>query len=124
MREIVHEALRRSPTIDITTTGRKTGVPRRIEIWMFAVGDRFVITGTPGRRDWLANLSADPRFTIHIPNGARMIDVQALAVRVDDEAFRREVFTSPHISWYSTQAQLETLIATAPMIEVLLETAE
>ena len=77
-----------------------------------------------GRRDWLANLNADPRFTVHVPNGIQTIDLPATAIRVTDEAFRRQVFTSPHISWYSTQSQLETLVATAPMIEVVFDTAE
>ena len=53
-------------TIDLTTFGRKSGVPRRIEIWWFHVGGRFIITGTPGRRDWLANVKANPTVVIHV----------------------------------------------------------
>jgi F420H(2)-dependent quinone reductase len=42
--------------IDITTTGRKTGEPRRIEIWFHRLDGRYFITGAPGRpRDWYAN---------------------------------------------------------------------
>ena len=47
--EVDHLASHR--TIDLTTFGRRSGLPRRIEIWWFQVDDRFVITGTPGRRD-------------------------------------------------------------------------
>ena len=53
-------------TIHITTTGRRSGLPRRVEIWWFRVDGRFIITGTPGRRDWVANLRADPRLTLHV----------------------------------------------------------
>ena len=60
--DVVSEELGHDPTIDITTTGRRTGRPRRIEIWMLDVDGRYFITGTPGRRDWLANLSADPKL--------------------------------------------------------------
>ena len=58
--DIVREELADDLTIDITTTGRRSGQARRIEIWMLDVDGRFFITGTPGRRDWLANLLADP----------------------------------------------------------------
>ena len=52
--------------IDITTTGRSSGVPTRIEIWSHMIDGRLIITGTPGPRNWLANLAADPIFTFHI----------------------------------------------------------
>jgi hypothetical protein len=52
-------------TIEITTTGRRSGRPARVEIWWFHFENRFIITGTPGRRDWLANLEADPRIVVH-----------------------------------------------------------
>ena len=69
------DELARSATIDITTHGRTSGCPHRIEIWWFRVQGRFVITGTPGRRDWLDNLRADPRLMIHV-NG---IDIKVTA---------------------------------------------
>lgn len=104
-------------TIDLTTYGRRSGSPRRIEIWWFHIDDRFIITGTPGRRDWLANVTARPEVTIHadghdIPSNVRVIT---------DTEFRRRVFTDPEVSWYRTQAELDRLIANAPMIEVLIE---
>lgn len=110
----VLEQLASQQTIDITTYGRKSGSARRIEIWWFRVGDRFVITGTPGRRDWLANVANDPRIVIHTKDS----DIDAVASVVTDPVFRREVFTQHQTRWYSTQAQLEHLVATAPMIEI------
>ena len=108
------ERLAASRTIDITTYGRKTGLPRRIEIWWFRVDGRFIITGTPGRRDWIANIMHDPRVIVHV-NGQ---DIETTAVAVLDWEFRRRVFTQPETSWYSTQEQLDRLVRTAPMIEV------
>ncbi len=55
-------------TVDITTTGRLSGEPRRIEIWMYAIAGRYIITGTPGPRDWYANLMAEPGMTLHLPD--------------------------------------------------------
>lgn len=103
-------------TIDLTTTGRRTGRESRIEIWWFHIEDRFIITGTPGKRDWYANVLADPQVTIH----TRFGDYPGTAVVVTDESFRRRVFTDPGISWYRTQAELDELVARAPMIEIQL----
>jgi hypothetical protein len=46
--------------------GRLSGQPRRIEIWYFMIAGRVYLTGTPGRRDWYANLLANPRLIFHI----------------------------------------------------------
>lgn len=101
-------------TIDITTFGRRSGLPRRIEIWWFRIEGRFIITGTPGRRDWIANVMDDPRIIIHV-NGR---DIETTVTPVLDPAFRRRVFTQPETSWYTTQEELDRLVRTAPMIQV------
>ena len=63
----VKRALELGDVIDITTTGRKTGRPRRIEIRFHNIDGHLYITGTPGRpRDWYANLLAHPEFTFHL----------------------------------------------------------
>lgn len=48
----VAAALARDLTIDIVTTGRKSGRKRRTEIWFHRIEGRYFITGMPGRRDW------------------------------------------------------------------------
>ena len=111
------DRLGRTLTVDITTTGRQSGRPSRIEIWWFRIDGRFVITGTPGPRDWYANLLADPRLTVHVDG----MDLRARAVPVTDAAFRRTVMTHPRTSWYATQADLDALVETAPMVEVIIE---
>lgn len=108
------ERLSQIRTIDLTTFGRRSGLARRIEIWWFYFEERFVVTGTPGRRDWLANVIADPRVVVH----ALGMEFDGVASLIDDEGFRRRFFTRAETSWYSSQAQLDRLVATAPMIEV------
>ena len=110
-------ALSQIRTIDITTVGRRSGRPARIEIWWFHVDDRFVITGRPGPRDWFANVLADPRVTIHAPFG----DFTGRATPIRDPEFRRRVMTDPQLSWYSTQSELDELVSSAPMVEVVLD---
>ena len=101
-------------TIDITTFGRRSGLPRRIEIWWFRVDGKFIITGTPGKRDWIANVMHDPRIVVHA-NGH---DIETTVTPVLDLEFRRHFFTRPESSWYATQEELDRLVRTAPMIEV------
>jgi hypothetical protein len=48
--ERVRRALASDRTIDITTTGRRSGQPRRIEIWFHNLGGRIYISGLPGSR--------------------------------------------------------------------------
>lgn len=101
-------------TIDLTTFGRKSGRPRRIEIWWFHVDGRFIITGTPGQRDWLANVRANPTVVIHVDGQ----DIETTARPIEDRQHRLEVFSQPETRWYSTQAELDRLVAEAPMIEI------
>ena len=117
---LVRAELADDPTVDITTTGRRSGLPRRIEIWMLDVGGRFFITGTPGRRDWLANLSADPSLVVHLKRHAR-VDLAARATAVEDVATRRAVLDHLSATWYRNQEPLEVLVDTAPMVEVVFD---
>ncbi len=103
-------------TIELTTIGRHSGSAARIEIWWFHVEGRFIVTGTPGKRDWYANVLADPQVVVHTAAG----DVAGTAIPISDRDFRYRVFTHPDVGWYQTQAELERLVATSPMIEISL----
>ena len=86
----IRRALERDRTIDITTTGRRSGLPRRIETWFYNVDGRIYLSGSPGRRDWYANLQADPRFVFHLKQTVRA-DLSARARLITAPAERREV---------------------------------
>jgi deazaflavin-dependent oxidoreductase (nitroreductase family) len=80
-------------TVDITTTGRRSGEPRRIEICFYRSGDSTYLSGIPAARtrDWLANLAANPGFTFHLKHGV-VADLPAVAEVIADEAERRRLF--------------------------------
>lgn len=85
------KALASDQIIDITTTGRKSGQPHRIEIWYHRVDGKYYITGTPDRpRSWYANLLAHPEFTFHLKDSATA-DLPATARPVTDPAEREEI---------------------------------
>jgi deazaflavin-dependent oxidoreductase (nitroreductase family) len=118
--DVVSAELADDPTIDITTIGRRSGSPRRIEIWMLEVDGRFFITGTPGRRDWLANVIARPQLTLHLKRHAR-VDLPASAAVVTDAALRRRVLEHAAARWYRSQVDVERLVAEAPMVEIVVD---
>ena len=117
----IQKALATDETIDITTTGRQSGQPRRIEIWFRRVGGRTYITGTPGRRDWFANLQANPRFVFHL-KGSVQADLPATARIVTDPAERHQILADPVMRWYQQQVgTLDELVAGSPLIEVIFD---
>ena len=79
-------------TIDITTRGRRSGEPRRIEIVFYRFDDEIYLSGIPGpkTRDWLANLAAHPSFTFHLKHGV-VADLPATATVIVDPVERRRV---------------------------------
>ena len=51
----------------LTTTGRKTGLPRQIEIWFVEIGGRFYILAEHYHRtQWVKNIRRDPRVRVRI----------------------------------------------------------
>ena len=86
----VQEALEKDLVIDITTTGRKSGQPRRVEIWFHNLDGVLYITGLPGSRGWYANILADPCMTFHLKDNATA-DLPARATPVTDPAEKRRV---------------------------------
>ena len=118
------EALDRDDTIDITTIGRKSGQPRRIEIWFRRVNGRTYITGTPGTRDWYANMLANPHFTFHLKQSIQA-DLPARAYPILDEAERRQILAAPVMAWYHGQVNsLNDLVTGSPLVEVIFEEVE
>lgn len=114
----ISAALDRGGVIDITTTGRRSGEPRRIEIVLHNVGGRLVISGMPVRertRAWLRNLEANPRLMVHLKRGVTA-DVAATARIVTDEAERRELLHQVARNWGRTD--IDAMVAWSPLIEV------
>lgn len=118
-KQAIDSALEHGQTIDITTTGRESGRPRRLEIVFHNVGGRIYISGIPAlkRRSWLANLEADPHLTFHLKGSVRA-ELPARARIIGDEKERREIL--PHIARAWGRRDLEQMVRYSPLIEVTL----
>jgi len=96
--------LHHSQVIDLTTTGRRTGQPRRIEIFLHYDDDRLFITGMPRSertRDWIYNVEADPHVVIHLKQSV-VVDVPATARVVTDPDERKPYIEAAARRWRRT----------------------
>ena len=115
----VAAALANDLVIDITTSGRASGEPRRIEIWYHVVDGRYYITGRPGPRSWYANLLAEPKLTFHLKESAQA-DLPATARAVTDPEEKRRVFlNAPKLAEYINEANVQEWVEGSPLIEVV-----
>ncbi|MFC5834364.1 nitroreductase/quinone reductase family protein [Nonomuraea insulae] len=114
-------------TIDITTLGARSGLPRRIEIWFHHVDGCWYLTGMPMPRSWYANVRANPRFVVHLKHGVQA-DLPATAMPVD-EPIRQRVITAvldlqnrPEIAARVSRRQsLDEWLAHSPLVEIVFD---
>ena len=115
----VRQALERDRTIDITTIGKRSGKARRIEIWFHNIDGAIYITGTPGKRDWYANLVAHPAFTFHL-KGTVTADLAARAEPVTAPADRRAILTTI-LDRLGHAKDLQSWLEASPLVRVIFE---
>jgi deazaflavin-dependent oxidoreductase (nitroreductase family) len=112
----INQALERDRTIDITTYGRKTNAAKRIEIWFHNVDGHIYITGTPGRRDWYANLVANPTLTFHLKEHVDA-DLPAQARPIVDAEEKRAILTRI-LKTLGRSDDIDRWVADSPLVEV------
>lgn len=122
-REAIEAALERGHTIDITTTGRRTGEPRRLEIMFHNIEGRIYISGEPypRKRRWLLNLEANPHLTFHL-KGKTRADLPAVARVIDDEAERKAIL--PHVARAWNRTDVDRMVQQSPLIEVTFDKSD
>ncbi len=122
----ITSALAAGGVADITTIGRKTGAPRRKEIFFHTFDGEHYIGGKPGfKRDWLANLTANPGFTLHLKRGV-MADLQAVAEPIRDTDQRGAILYRMLTENWGTdpdraRADLDRWVATSPLVRFTVE---
>src|SRR5207249_3500955 len=74
----------------LTTSGRHTGRPHRIEIW-FALHDgvAYVLSGGGDRSDWVRNLIVSPAVTLEIGDRKRPSRAGVVTLPEEDALARR-----------------------------------
>ena len=118
----VDSALHRSQIIDLTTTGRHSGEPRRIEIFLHELDGQLFVSGQPfpRKRAWLLNIEADSHVVVHLKRGVTA-DVPATARVVDDPGERRPLIEAAARRW--GRHDVELMMAQSPLIVLTVATA-
>ena len=119
----VTAALHRSQLIDLTTTGRRSRLPRRIEIFLHEENGVLFITGMPRRdrtRDWIHNITADPHVIVHVKKGIQA-DVPATARVITDPHEARPLIEAAARRW--RRDDVDEMIAYSPLIVLTPTTA-
>ena len=81
------------PVFELTTTGRKSGQPRKVMLTApYQEGDTYVIVASKGGNDehpaWFLNLRDDPKVQIAFPGE----DPQPMTARIADDAERERLW--------------------------------
>jgi hypothetical protein len=126
-RDRILDALLGDRTVDIITTGARTGKVRTTEIWTTIIEGEVFVCGTPNAslpdverkpRDWLANLKAHPRFTLHLKSTVQA-DLAAEAEPLTDPGERRRIMSAPATEYYRGHAKsIEQAARDSPMVRV------
>lgn len=119
MKEQIRQALARDRVIDITTTGRISGRPSRVEMWFHNLDGEIYISGSPGTRDWYANLLATPDFTFHLKKSL-VTDLPARATPITDPDARRSIMARI-LRGINSSGNLDDWVARSPLVAVAFE---
>ena len=116
MDQNILDALHHSQVIDLTTTGRRTGHPRTVEIFLHEDDGLLFITGMPRAdrtRDWIHNIKADPHIVVHLKQSVTA-DIPATARVVTDPAERRPLIQAAARRWGRTD--VDEMLEHSPLI--------
>ena len=95
----ITEALEQHKYLYLTTVGRKTGNPHRIEIWFTVYNHRiYLISGGGTRSDWVKNLLVDSSVDTLI----KILN----AVRAREKVLRRELEPEARQRYYGDELDL------------------
>jgi deazaflavin-dependent oxidoreductase (nitroreductase family) len=83
----------------LTTTGRKSGLKRMIEIWFGLEGDNlYLLSGAGDSAQWVKNLMADDRVAVRLgkqtyPGTARLVEDK------EEDAKARRLLATKYQGW-------------------------
>lgn len=122
MNDEIRQALAKDRVIDMTTIGKTSGQPRRKETWFHNIDGQVYLTGTPGKRDWYANMVANPSFTFHLKESVQA-DLAARATPVIETAERERVLGRILSNIGRSASELPAWVERSPLVAVSFEEA-
>jgi deazaflavin-dependent oxidoreductase (nitroreductase family) len=81
----------------LTTTGRISGTPHRIEIWFTIEGQTvYLLAGDGVRSDWVRNLMISPTVVLEIGDLRRTTTARVVAPATDEDARARRLLVDKY----------------------------
>jgi deazaflavin-dependent oxidoreductase (nitroreductase family) len=78
------------PFVYLTTVGRRTGLPREIEIWFVAIQTRlYIFAEHHERANWVRNIRANPRVRVRLGTEERDATARVLDRKADAELWNQ-----------------------------------
>ena len=85
------------PFLYLTTLGRRTGRPHRIEIWFAECGGRlYLMSGGRDRADWVRNIESDQRVSIELGNETHEGVAHIVATHTAEDQRARELLMAKY----------------------------
>jgi deazaflavin-dependent oxidoreductase (nitroreductase family) len=93
------------PFLYLTTTGRRTGRPHRIEIWFAEQnGKLYLMSGGRDGADWVRNLRANPRVSVDLGGETHQAVARVLAPDTPEDQLARQLL----LAKYGDQEDLDS----------------
>jgi deazaflavin-dependent oxidoreductase (nitroreductase family) len=73
----------------LTTRGRRSGLPREIEIWFVSLADRYYVIAEYPTSNWVRNIRSDPEVRVRVANEA--FSGKARVLSEDSKALQRKI---------------------------------
>jgi deazaflavin-dependent oxidoreductase (nitroreductase family) len=81
----------------VTTTGRRSGRPHRIEIWFAAEGGRlYLLSGGRERSDWVRNLQANEQVIVELGDETHAGVARVLQPGIAEDQRARELLVAKY----------------------------
>ena len=109
-------ALADEPFVYVTTTGRKTGLPREIEIWFAMAGDTiYLLSEHRERAHWVRNLQRDPGARVRIAD--RRFEGRARFVEgTEEDARARELLGAKYDEGEDSEFRRTALVVAIDLV--------
>lgn len=87
----------------LTTTGRKSGQPREIEIWFGADGGTlYLLSGGGDRSHWVRNILADPRVRVRVGEQTFAARARVVEPGTEEDTRARDLLVAKYQPGYSS----------------------
>jgi deazaflavin-dependent oxidoreductase (nitroreductase family) len=90
----------------LTTTGRRTGLPREIEIW-FALhnGALYMLAGARDQSDWVRNLMKTPAVTLRLRDVTYNAKARVIEAGTNEDALARRLLVDKYTSRHHNELE-------------------